>query len=48
VHQQLAGSVLLTRRGNGHGSYGVSVCATLAENAYLINLTLPAEGTTCS
>jgi len=47
VHQQLAGSVLLTRVGNGHGSYGVSVCATRAENEYLINLTLPADGTVC-
>jgi len=48
VHQQLAGSVLLTRQGNGHGSYGESVCATQAENAYLINLTLPPAGTVCT
>jgi pimeloyl-ACP methyl ester carboxylesterase len=48
VHEQLVGSVLLTRRGNGHGSYGESLCATQAENAYLINLTLPAPGTVCT
>ena len=47
AHQQLASSVLLTRVGNGHGSYGVSPCATQAENAYLINLTIPADGTVC-
>jgi pimeloyl-ACP methyl ester carboxylesterase len=48
VHSQLAGSVLLTRTGNGHGSYGVNVCATIAEITYLFNLTLPADGTVCS
>ena len=48
VHQQLASSVLLTREGNGHGSYGDSVCATIAEDAYLINLTVPAPGTICT
>ena len=48
VHQQLAGSVLLTRQGNGHGSYGVSLCATQAENSYLLNLTLPTDGTVCT
>ena len=48
VHQQIAGSILLTRNGNGHVSYFVSNCIQLIENAYLFNLTLPAEGTTCS
>ena len=48
AHKQLAGSVLVTRTGNGHGSYGVSVCATIAEINYLISLTLPAEGTVCN
>jgi pimeloyl-ACP methyl ester carboxylesterase len=48
VHNQLASSVLLTRQGNGHTSYSSSACAQAAENAYLINLTLPAEGTICS
>ena len=48
AHNQIAGSILLTRNGNGHGSYGVSVCATVAEITYLVNLTLPADGTVCS
>ncbi len=48
AHKQLAGSVLVTRNGNGHGSYGVSICATIAEINYLLNLSLPAEGTVCS
>ena len=48
AHKQLAGSVLVTRQGNGHGSYGVSVCATIAEINYLVSLTLPSEGTFCT
>jgi len=48
VHQQIAGSVLLTRQGNGHTSYGASACVDAAENAYLISLTIPAEGTVCN
>jgi pimeloyl-ACP methyl ester carboxylesterase len=48
VNQQLAGSVLLTRQGNGHTSYDVSVCSHAATDVYLIDLTLPAEGTVCS
>jgi pimeloyl-ACP methyl ester carboxylesterase len=48
AHQQIAGSILLTRNGNGHGSYGVSLCATVAEIRYLVNLTLPADGTVCT
>lgn len=48
VHSQLTSSVLLTRQGNGHTSYGSSLCSEAAENAYLIDLTLPAEGTICS
>jgi pimeloyl-ACP methyl ester carboxylesterase len=46
VHQQLAGSVLLTRQGNGHTS-GNDQCSATAENDYLINLTLPPDGTVC-
>jgi pimeloyl-ACP methyl ester carboxylesterase len=46
VHQQLAGSVLLTRQGNGHTS-GNDQCSTTAENDYLINLKLPADGAIC-
>ena len=48
VHRQLAGSVLLTRRGNGHVSYDKSACIQAAEDAYMISLTLPAPGTVCS
>ncbi len=48
VNRQIEGSVLLTRQGNGHTSYDSSACAHAAEDAYLINLTLPAAGTTCS
>jgi len=48
VNKQLAGSVLLTRNGNGHTSYDASACAHSAIDAYLINLTLPAVGAVCS
>lgn len=48
VNRQIAGSVLLTREGNGHTSYDVSSCAHAAEDAYLLSLTLPAAGTVCS
>ena len=47
VNRQIQGSVLLTREGNGHTSYDSSACAHAAEDAYLINLTLPAPGTVC-
>ena len=48
VNKQLAGSVLLTRTGNGHTSYQSSPCSAAATDAYLIDLTLPAPGTTCA
>jgi pimeloyl-ACP methyl ester carboxylesterase len=48
VNRQISGSVLLTRQGNGHTSYDSSPCAHAAEDAYLIGLTLPAAGATCS
>jgi len=48
VNRQIPGSVLLTRQGNGHTSYGSSSCARTAEDAYLIDLTLPLAGTVCS
>ena len=48
VSHQIDGSVLLTRRGNGHTSYDSSPCAHAAEDAYLIDLTLPAAGTVCA
>ena len=48
VNRQIAGSVLLTRNGNGHTSYDASPCAHTAIDDYLIKLTLPAAGTICS
>ena len=48
VSQEIPNSVLLTRTGNGHTSYGFSACIDVAENAYLIDLTLPPKGTVCS
>ena len=48
VNRTLAGSVLLTRNGNGHTSYDASACAHAAMDAYLINLTLPSAGAVCS
>lgn len=48
VHSELSNSVLLKRQGNGHTSYDSNSCAHAAEDAYLISLTLPAEGTVCS
>jgi pimeloyl-ACP methyl ester carboxylesterase len=48
VNRQISGSILLTRQGNGHTSYGSSACSHAAEDAYLIDLTIPAAGTTCS
>jgi len=48
VNKLIDGSILLTRSGNGHTSYDSSACAHAAEDAYLIDLTLPAAGTVCS
>jgi len=48
VNKQVQGSVLLTRQGNGHTSYDASACSHDIEDAYLINLTVPAPGTVCS
>lgn len=48
ANRQIANSVLLTRQGNGHVSYDKSQCAQQAEDDYLISLTLPASGTTCT
>jgi pimeloyl-ACP methyl ester carboxylesterase len=47
VNKVLARSVLLTREGNGHVSYGSSACAKQAIDEYLIDLKLPAPGTVC-
>jgi pimeloyl-ACP methyl ester carboxylesterase len=47
VTKQIPGSVLLTREGNGHTSYGVSQCVQSAEDSYLISLDLPPSGEVC-
>jgi pimeloyl-ACP methyl ester carboxylesterase len=47
VNAQIPGSVLLTRQGYGHPSYDKSVCVREAMDAYLLDLTLPAQGTVC-
>ncbi len=41
------GSVLLTRDGDGHVSFGKSRCADADEAAYLTRLVLPPAGTVC-
>ena len=43
----LEGSRLLSYAGWGHTAYGRSVCVTGHVNAYLLNGTLPPEGTLC-
>jgi pimeloyl-ACP methyl ester carboxylesterase len=48
VSQQIGASVLLERVGNGHVSYSISACARQIEEAYLIDLKVPAVGTVCS
>lgn len=48
VNRQVSGSILLTRQGNGHTSFGSSDCSHTAEDAYLIDLTLPAAGAVCN
>jgi pimeloyl-ACP methyl ester carboxylesterase len=48
LHGQIHGSVLLTRDGFGHTSYGHSTCIASKMNAYLLDGTVPADGTTCS
>jgi pimeloyl-ACP methyl ester carboxylesterase len=47
VNKEIAGSVLLTRNGYGHGSYGQSACVRQATEAYLIDLILPPPNTLC-
>lgn len=46
--KEMKDSVLLTRRGYGHTSYGSSTCAQAATDAYLLDLRLPAAGTICT
>jgi pimeloyl-ACP methyl ester carboxylesterase len=43
----LTNGTLLTWQGNGHTAYPKTDCVTAAVNAYLIDLTVPADGTTC-
>jgi pimeloyl-ACP methyl ester carboxylesterase len=39
---------LLTFDGTGHAAYGKSACVANAEAAYLVDLTLPSDGTVCT
>ena len=48
MNKEIPGSVLLTRQGNGHTSYGFSDCIDSAADNYLLNLALPAPDTVCS
>jgi pimeloyl-ACP methyl ester carboxylesterase len=43
----LASGTLLTWEGNGHTAYPKTDCVTAAVDAYLVDLVVPAEGTTC-
>jgi pimeloyl-ACP methyl ester carboxylesterase len=46
--KQLSSGVLLTREGPGHTAFGKSRCIDDAVAAYLIDLQVPALGTTCT
>jgi pimeloyl-ACP methyl ester carboxylesterase len=45
--EDLESGVLLTWQGQGHTAYPKTDCVNGAVNAYLIDLVVPAEGTTC-
>jgi pimeloyl-ACP methyl ester carboxylesterase len=45
--RDLRDDVLLTWKGEGHTAYPKTPCVTAAVDAYLIDLTLPRQGTTC-
>ena len=45
---QLDNGHLLTVEGYGHVTFGSNVCATAAMTDFLVNGTVPAEGTTCA
>ncbi|WP_448616544.1 alpha/beta hydrolase [Modestobacter sp. URMC 112] len=45
--EDLTSGVLLTWQGSGHTAYPKTDCVTAAVNAYLIDLAVPADGTTC-
>ncbi|MFE7709945.1 alpha/beta hydrolase [Streptomyces sp. NPDC057486] len=40
--------IMLTNKGEGHGSYGVSSCVTSTVDAYFLDGKIPADGRTCS
>ena len=40
--------VMLTNKGEGHGSYGESTCVTSVVDAYFLHGEVPADGRTCS
>lgn len=40
--------VLLTVKGEGHGTYGINQCATRAVNGHLLDGKVPADGTVCA
>jgi hypothetical protein len=49
VERQLGrDGVLVTYRGAGHGAYSLSDCMKRTADRYLISLTVPPRGTTCS
>ncbi len=48
MNREIPGSVLLTRKGNGHTSYGINDCIDSPADQYLLYLVLPAPHTVCS
>jgi len=46
--QQIRGSVLLTRVGDGHTSYNASPCARAAVDRYLVTGITPAPNAVCT
>ena len=48
LHNQIKGSVLLTREGFGHTSYDDSTCVQGLVDAYLVAVTVPADGSSCA
>ncbi len=48
LNKQMVTSVLVTRKGEGHTGYADSACVQAAVDAYLVNLKVPAVGTTCN
>jgi pimeloyl-ACP methyl ester carboxylesterase len=48
VSAQIRGSVVLTRRGDGHTSYFSSACARAATDRYLLEVRVPPPGQVCT